>query len=252
MPIRDQQKVRRAAAAGRFYEGDALSLRRRMAETEAGLPPEVPAGKTVRGCVLPHAGYMFSLGVAMETLRAARHCGCSKVVLLGPSHYVGFRGIAAATFTSWRTPFGDLFAQERNMGRTRALGGECGRQVYDRAANMAFVVAGVLGDIEFYLGRMEFAAAARTHDLVVRNVVPALRKAHMLRMGLALRAPAGQGEHGRSGRRQQVDGRQQQRYAFLHFHPFSIPHSARQPAFPDATVACPPAIRLTPGHFAKV
>ena len=32
MPIRDQQKVRRAAAAGRFYEGDALSLRRRMAE----------------------------------------------------------------------------------------------------------------------------------------------------------------------------------------------------------------------------
>ena len=108
MPIRDQQKVRRAAAAGRFYEGDALSLRRRMAETEAGLPPEAPSGKTVRGCVLPHAGYMFSLGVAMETLRAARHCGCSKVVLLGPSHYVGFRGIAAATFTSWRTPFGDL------------------------------------------------------------------------------------------------------------------------------------------------
>lgn len=151
-----------------------------------------------------------------------------------------------------RTPFGDLFAQERNMGRTRALGGECGRQVYDRAANMAFVVAGVLGDIEFYLGRMKFAAAARTHDLVVRNVVPALRKAHMLRMGLALRAPAGQGEHGRSGRRQQVDDRQQQRYAFLHFHPFSIPHSARQPAFPDTTVACPPAIRLTPGHFAKV
>ena len=83
-----------------------------------------------------------------------------------------------------RTPFGDLFAQERNMGRTRALGSECGRQVYDRAANMAFVVAGVLGDIEFYLGRMEFAAAARTHDLVVRNVVPALRKAHMLAWAL--------------------------------------------------------------------
>ena len=46
-----------------------------------------------------------------------------------------------------RTPFGDLFAQERNMGRTRALGSECGRQVYDRAANMAFVVAGVLGEL---------------------------------------------------------------------------------------------------------
>ena len=39
MPIRDQQKIRRAAVAGRFYEGEALDLRRRMAETEAQLPP---------------------------------------------------------------------------------------------------------------------------------------------------------------------------------------------------------------------
>ena len=175
MPIRDQQKIRRAAVAGRFYEGEALDLRRRMAETEAQLPP-VSGRKdaTVRGCILPHAGYLFSLGVAMETMREARQGKYRNVVLLGPSHYIGFHGVAGSTFTSWRTPFGDLFAQERNMGRTRALGGECGRQVYDRAANMAFVVAGVLGDIEFYLGRMEFAAAARTHDLVVRNVVPAL------------------------------------------------------------------------------
>lgn len=109
MPIRDQQKIRRAAVAGRFYEDDALDLRRRMAETEARLPRlSDAAGGTVRGCILPHAGYLFSLGVAMETLRKARHGNCRHVVLLGPSHYVGFHGVAGSTFTSWRTPFGDL------------------------------------------------------------------------------------------------------------------------------------------------
>ncbi|MPM66404.1 hypothetical protein SDC9_113311 [bioreactor metagenome] len=28
--------------------------------------------------------------------------------MLGPSHYVGFRGVAASAFSRWRTPFGDL------------------------------------------------------------------------------------------------------------------------------------------------
>ena len=109
MPIRDQQKIRRAAVAGRFYEGEALDLRRRMAETEAQLPP-VSGRKdaTVRGCILPHAGYLFSLGVAMETMREARQGKYRNVVLLGPSHYIGFHGVAGSTFTSWRTPFGDL------------------------------------------------------------------------------------------------------------------------------------------------
>ena len=108
MPIRDQQKVRPAAVAGRFYEGDALGLRRRMAETEAAQTMPRLLGAAVRGCVLPHAGYLFSLGVAMRTLGAARGGVWKRVVILGPSHYVGFRGLAAATFTSWRTPFGDL------------------------------------------------------------------------------------------------------------------------------------------------
>ena len=49
MPIRDQQKIRRAAVAGRFYEDDALDLRRRMAETEAQL--EVLESALREGCI---------------------------------------------------------------------------------------------------------------------------------------------------------------------------------------------------------
>ena len=108
MPIRDQQKVRLSAVAGMFYENDPLILRRRLAEAEGKLPPVDPDAPEAKGVVLPHAGYIFSLPTAMAALGFLRKKKIGKVILLGPSHYVGFRGIAAADYSRWRTPFGDL------------------------------------------------------------------------------------------------------------------------------------------------
>ena len=108
MAIRDQQKVRLSAVAGTFYEGDSLLLRRRLAEAEGKLPPPDPQAPAVRGVVLPHAGYLFSLPTAMAAMAPLRKRQVSRVILLGPSHYIGFRGIAVPTFNRWRTPFGDL------------------------------------------------------------------------------------------------------------------------------------------------
>ncbi len=108
MPIRDQQKVRLSAVAGMFYENDPLLLRRRLAEAEGKLPPIVPDAAEVKGVVLPHAGYVFSLPTAMAPLGTLRKKKIGRVIVLGPSHYVGFRGIAASDYSRWRTPFGDL------------------------------------------------------------------------------------------------------------------------------------------------
>lgn len=108
MPILDQEKIRMAAAAGRFYEGNALLLRRQMAETEARLQLPPPADCGIRGTILPHAGYVFSLATAMRTLAEARGGNWKRIVVLGPAHCVGFHGVAYAGFTRWRTPFGDL------------------------------------------------------------------------------------------------------------------------------------------------
>ena len=47
------------------------------------------------------------------------------------------------------------------MGRTRALGSECGRQVYDRAANMAFVVADTFEELAEKMG-LDAAALSET------------------------------------------------------------------------------------------
>lgn len=108
MAIRDEQKVRLSAVAGMFYEGDALLLRRQLAETEGKLPPPESGIAAAKGVILPHAGYVFSLATAMAALAPLRKQKIGRVILLGPSHYVGFHGVAAADFTRWRTPFGDL------------------------------------------------------------------------------------------------------------------------------------------------
>lgn len=113
MAIRDQQKVRLSAVAGTFYEGDSLLLRRRLAEAEGKLPPPDPRAPAVRGVVLPHAGYLFSLPTAMAAMAPLRKRQVGRVILLGPSHYIGFRGIAVPTFNRWRTPFGDLSTARR-------------------------------------------------------------------------------------------------------------------------------------------
>lgn len=167
MPIRDQQKIRRAAVAGRFYEGEALDLRRRMAETEAQLPP-VSGRKdaTVRGCILPHAGYLFSLGVAMETMREARQGKYRNVVLLGPSHYIGFHGVAGSTFTSWRTPFGDL-STALSLQDKLELSGNPLFQISDAAHAQEHSLEVEFPLVQYFLGSPEIL------PLVVGGIAPA-------------------------------------------------------------------------------
>lgn len=109
MPLQDTRKVRMPAVAGQFYDGDAVSLRRRISTCEAGLPEKtgsVPAS----GVVLPHAGYVFSMPTALRTLREAVGGAFKRAVILSHSHRVAFRGMALSEDGILRTPFGDTVA----------------------------------------------------------------------------------------------------------------------------------------------
>ncbi|MCF8057460.1 MAG: AmmeMemoRadiSam system protein B [Desulfocapsa sp.] len=73
--------TRSPAVAGRFYPGDAESLRLNIQE----LTGEVPAEKKkVLAAVSPHAGYVYSGSVAAKTLGGIKIP--ETVVLLGPNH----------------------------------------------------------------------------------------------------------------------------------------------------------------------
>ncbi len=95
--------IRPPAVAGRFYPSEPKELAQQIA---AFAPPAGSAGTIVaRGCVVPHAGYMYSghvAGAVYSSLEIPTRC-----ILLGPRHYPRGEAMAILSQGSWRTPLGD-------------------------------------------------------------------------------------------------------------------------------------------------
>jgi MEMO1 family protein len=96
--------VRRPTVAGRFYPGDPQTLERDLGHYTA---PEPAAGETREnaiGCVVPHAGYVYSGHVAGAVYRRlpARSC----FIILGPNHFGRGEPLAVMSQGEWLTPLG--------------------------------------------------------------------------------------------------------------------------------------------------
>jgi AmmeMemoRadiSam system protein B len=96
--------IRRPAVAGTFYPADPKALEAEIAGFVAGRrPPRAPAAIAV---MVPHAGYIYSGGIAVETYLAT--CLPGRVVILGPNHTGLGEPIAVMAEGDWRTPLGDV------------------------------------------------------------------------------------------------------------------------------------------------
>lgn len=104
---------RSPAVAGVFYPHDARELAERVDRLLAGgaerlgarARPEAPSA-----LIAPHAGYEYSgpiAGTAFATLAEHREA-FERVVLIGPAHWVEFRGIALSGATTFETPTGTV------------------------------------------------------------------------------------------------------------------------------------------------
>lgn len=98
---------RNAAVAGSFYDADAAVLRTKVTALLASQPGSGPTPKAI---IAPHAGHQYSGAVAAH---AYAHLGSTadsirRVVILGPSHRVGFRGIATTDAEHYLTPLGPV------------------------------------------------------------------------------------------------------------------------------------------------
>jgi hypothetical protein len=98
-------EIRPAAVAGTWYPGTAGALTRDIdAYLEAAAEP--PRGR-VDAIMAPHAGLMFSGPVGAYAYRAAAGSApYDAVVLVGPSHFVGFDGVALYPSGAFDSPLG--------------------------------------------------------------------------------------------------------------------------------------------------
>lgn len=92
--------IRPAAVAGRFYPADAATLLRQIDGCVSVAPQKVHA----RGCIVPHAGYVYSGHVA-GTVYGALDLP-SRFILLGPRHYPNGERLAILSEGVWTTPLG--------------------------------------------------------------------------------------------------------------------------------------------------
>ncbi len=96
--------LRLPAVAGQFYPGNPKEL---SAQVEKYTKTDKAQEKVkVRACLVPHAGYMYSGGVAGAAF--ARIALPKKILVLGVRHYPQGEALAILSEGAWRTPLGDV------------------------------------------------------------------------------------------------------------------------------------------------
>src|SRR5262252_4655874 len=99
--------IRKAAVAGTWYPGTAAAL---ASAVDAHLANADRASRDVAGdltaLICPHAGLRYSGPVAAHAYRLLRDRAFDVAVLVGPSHFVGFDGVAIHPAGGFETPYG--------------------------------------------------------------------------------------------------------------------------------------------------
>jgi hypothetical protein len=103
-------EVRKAAVAGSWYPGTASALAAavdgHLARASRDLRDDAGAPVDLIAIIAPHAGLMYSGPVAAHAYRLLQGQRFDVAVLVGPSHFVGFAGVAAPGVRGFETPFG--------------------------------------------------------------------------------------------------------------------------------------------------
>ncbi|HPC59962.1 MAG TPA: AmmeMemoRadiSam system protein B, partial [Verrucomicrobiota bacterium] len=113
-------RIRPAAVAGRFYPADAASLRQMIQSFLATAPR---TGGDPKAIIAPHAGYVYSGPIAASAYAswAAARDTIRRVVLVGPAHFVPFRGLALPSSEAFETPLGEVPVDREALQRLLAL-----------------------------------------------------------------------------------------------------------------------------------
>ena len=101
---------RPTAVAGTWYPGNPGALIRDVDDYLAAAA--VDAGSEVRAIISPHAGLMFSGPVAAWAYKAAAAGSYEAAILVGPSHFVGFDGVAVWPGGCFESPLGPARVDE--------------------------------------------------------------------------------------------------------------------------------------------
>ncbi|MBI5415704.1 MAG: AmmeMemoRadiSam system protein B [Candidatus Omnitrophica bacterium] len=121
---RADTNIKQPNVSGQFYAADPRELSSQIDQflQKASVRP---SDKHIRIVIVPHAGYVYSGPVAAYGFKAVSQGNYKTIVILAPSHYYGFDGIAVWPEGGFQTPLGvvpvdqdmakQLMAQDANF-----------------------------------------------------------------------------------------------------------------------------------------
>ena len=99
------EKVRESVIAGSWYPAKPESLTKDIQKYLARAEVSPPNGE-ILGLVAPHAGYMYSGGVAAYAYKLLLDQPFDRVLIVAPSHRAYFQGSSVYKLGGYRTPLG--------------------------------------------------------------------------------------------------------------------------------------------------
>ena len=119
--------VRSPAVAGMFYAAAPTALAADVRTYLAGAARPISAAARPKALIVPHAGYMYSGGIAAAAYARLAGCGDAirRVVLLGPAHRVLVRGLAVPSVDAFVTPLGNVRVDRDAIASVLALPQVC-------------------------------------------------------------------------------------------------------------------------------
>jgi AmmeMemoRadiSam system protein B len=99
--------IRQPAVAGTFYPAHPAILQKML---NTYLSAVKSTSKVPKAMIVPHAGYIYSGQIAASAYARLKlgADNINRVVLLGPSHRVGFKGLAVSHAEVFNTPLGGI------------------------------------------------------------------------------------------------------------------------------------------------
>lgn len=156
------EKVRKPVVAGQFYDGDKADLEQNIKtcfldKRGPGKLPEITSGeKSVKGIVVPHAGYIYSGAIAAHSYHYLSNSGFADVfILIGPNHTGMGSGVSVMTEGDWETPLGRVSINE-------SLAKQLCKEIIDRDESAHMYEH----SIEVQLPFLQFSAKDKRFDFV--------------------------------------------------------------------------------------
>lgn len=100
------QGIREAVWAGKFYDAKPEALSQHIENLLQNVKKRPSFPGKILALIAPHAGYIYSGRVAASAYSLIQGKGYETVIIIGPSHYYGFRGCSIYLQGGYKTPLG--------------------------------------------------------------------------------------------------------------------------------------------------